>query len=92
MWCGKRPFRRLPTAALRRVIAHGPYTGRPLRPEYQAGQQLAMEWGGGLDIKLSHNVQFRPVEVDYLFTQFHSNRLSNNQNSFKYFAGVNFTF
>lgn len=53
---------------------------------------FAMEWGGGLDIKLSHNVQFRPVEIDYLFTQFHSNRLSNNQNSFKYFAGVNFTF
>jgi len=56
---------------------------------------FAMEWGGGLDIKLSKLVQVRPVEVDYLYTKFSSNRIakiSNSQNSFKYFAGVNFTF
>ena len=56
---------------------------------------FAMEWGGGLDIKLSKLVQIRPVEVDYLYTKFSSNRIakiSNSQNSFKYFAGVNFTF
>jgi opacity protein-like surface antigen len=55
---------------------------------------FAMEWGGGLDIKLSRHVQFRPVEVDYLYTNFSSNhiaRISNSQNSFKYFVGVNFT-
>jgi hypothetical protein len=56
---------------------------------------FAMEWGGGLDIKLSKIVQVRPVEVDYLYTNFSSNhiaKVSNSQNSFKYFAGVNFTF
>jgi opacity protein-like surface antigen len=56
-----------------------------------SNNSFAMEWGGGLDIKMAHHVQFRPVEVDYLYTEFHSNRLSNSQNSFKYFAGLNFT-
>ena len=55
---------------------------------------FAMEFGGGLDIPLSKSVQIRPVEVDYLYTNFSSNhvaRIANSQNSFKYFAGVNFT-
>ena len=55
---------------------------------------FAMEWGGGLDIALSKTVQVRPVEVDYLYTNFSSNHVAhvaNSQNSFKYFAGVNFT-
>jgi hypothetical protein len=53
-----------------------------------------MEFGGGLDIPLSSHVQIRPVEVDYLYTNFSSNHvvhIANRQNSFKYFAGVNFT-
>lgn len=55
---------------------------------------FAMEWGGGLDIKVSNKLQIRPVEVDYLYTNFSSNHvahIANSQNSFKYFAGVNFT-
>ena len=55
---------------------------------------FAMEFGGGLDIPLSKSVQIRPVEVDYLYTNFSSNHvahIANSQNSFKYFAGVNFT-
>src|SRR5215472_1468343 len=55
---------------------------------------FAMEWGGGLDIALSSHVQIRPIEVDYLYTNFSSNHvahIANSQNSFKYFAGVNFT-
>src|SRR5215831_1165207 len=55
---------------------------------------FAMEFGGGLDIAVSKHVQIRPVEVDYLYTNFSSNHvahIANSQNSFKYFAGVNFT-
>jgi len=56
---------------------------------------FAMEFGGGLDIPITKNIQFRPVEVDYLYTHFGSNKLfssSSSQNNFKYVAGVNFTF
>lgn len=55
---------------------------------------FAMEWGLGLDIPIASHVQLRPVEVDYLYTHFGSNHIagySATQNSFKYFAGVNFT-
>ncbi|HEX8797691.1 MAG TPA: hypothetical protein VF772_03720, partial [Terriglobales bacterium] len=44
---------------------------------------------------LSRTVQTRPVEVDYMYTNFSSNHvahIANSQNSFRYFAGVNFTF
>ena len=55
---------------------------------------FAMEFGGGLDYALTPHVQLRPVEVDYLYTRFGINGTSytGNQNNFKYFAGVNFTF
>jgi hypothetical protein len=56
---------------------------------------FAMEFGGGLDIPLTKNIQFRPVEVDYLYTHFGSNHIagaSASQNNFKYVAGINFTF
>jgi len=55
---------------------------------------FAMEFGGGLDFVLGRNVQFRPVEVDYLYTRFGVNgtNYTGNQNNFKYFAGLNFTF
>ena len=54
----------------------------------------SMDMRGGLDIALSNHIQIRPVEVDYLYTNFSSNHvahIANSQNSFKYFAGVNFT-
>jgi len=50
---------------------------------------------GGIDYALTDRIQIRPVEVGYLYTQFSSNHIagiSNSQNSFKYFAGINFTF
>ena len=53
---------------------------------------FAMEAGGGLDIMLSDRIQLRPVELDYQLTRFGYQNFSANQNNFKYFAGVNFTF
>src|SRR5271166_37511 len=56
---------------------------------------FAMEFGVGLDIPITKSIQFRPVEVDYLYTHFGSNHIagaSASQNNFKYFAGINFTF
>lgn len=55
---------------------------------------FAMQFGGGLDFALTQHIQLRPVEVDYLYTRFGVNgtNYTGNQNNFKYFAGVNFTF
>ena len=55
---------------------------------------FAMEYGGGLDINLSHHIQLRPAEVDYVYTRFGANNVNytGTQNTFKYAAGVNFTF
>jgi len=56
---------------------------------------FAMEFGGGLDVPITKSIQFRPVEVDYLYTHFGSNHIagaSASQNNFKYVVGVNFTF
>ena len=54
---------------------------------------FAMEFGGGIDIPITKNIQFRPAEIDYLLTRF-SNPFTktNNQNTFRYAVGVNFTF
>lgn len=56
---------------------------------------FAMEYGGGVDYALTPHIQLRPVEVAYVYTHFGSNHIPNassSQNSFKYFAGLNFTF
>lgn len=53
---------------------------------------FAMELGGGLDIRLSDLVQLRAVQLDYEMTRFGYKNFSANQNNFKYFAGLNFTF
>jgi len=53
---------------------------------------FAMAFGGGLDYALTPHFQIRPAEVDYLYTRFGANGVSNSQNNFRYFAGVNFTF
>jgi len=56
---------------------------------------FAMEFGGGLDIPITHSIQCRPVEVDYVGTHFGANHIANYsawQANFKYVAGVNFTF
>ena len=56
---------------------------------------FAMEYGLGLDIPVTKSIQFRPVEVDYLYTHFGSNHIPNassSQNNFKCVVGVNFAF
>jgi len=64
---------------------------------------FAMVVGGGIDLKLSPTITFRPAECDYLLTRFGSNYQpapstglpsisTQNQNSFRYLAGVDFTF
>jgi peptidoglycan-associated lipoprotein len=51
---------------------------------------FAMAFGGGIDIPIGHRVSIRPVEIDYLYTNF-SNRFNNsNQNNFRYSGGINF--
>ena len=55
---------------------------------------FAMNAGGGIDLRLTQHISARPVEVDYLLTHFNANHVSgysSNQNSFRYFAGIDFT-
>jgi len=56
---------------------------------------FAMVVGGGIDIPLGRHWSIRPGEVDYLLTRFGSNTNlpgTPDQNSFRYLAGVNFSF
>jgi hypothetical protein len=50
---------------------------------------FAMALGGTLDIRLSHAVNFRPVQLDYLLTRVNN---SYNQNNWRYGTGLIFTF
>ncbi|MBV8674404.1 MAG: hypothetical protein JOZ33_13300, partial [Acidobacteriaceae bacterium] len=54
---------------------------------------FAMNLGGGIDLRLTEHFTARPVQVDYLLTRFTANGTSYtaNQNSFRYFAGIEFT-
>lgn len=56
---------------------------------YNSNNSFMMEYGGGLDWKVSHRVSIRPVEVDYLFSRFSANNISAQQNGFKYVVGIN---
>jgi len=55
---------------------------------------FAMLAGGGLDIKVSKNISFRPIGADYYLTRLPSflTRNDSNINNFRYSAGVNFLF
>jgi opacity protein-like surface antigen len=55
---------------------------------------FAMLVGGGLDIKLSKHVAFRPFEASYYLTRIPSLLTGNisNRNNFRYAAGINFLF
>ena len=55
---------------------------------------FAMLVGGGLDIRLSKHVAFRPFEASYYLTRIPSLLTGNtsNRNNFRYAAGVNFLF
>jgi len=57
-----------------------------------AGTAFAMAFGGGIDIPVGKSVSIRPVEIDYLFTDF-TNQFNNaHQNNFRYSGGINFNF
>jgi len=50
--------------------------------------------GGGLDIKVTSHLAIRPIEADYFLTRFINNLTTgnNNQNNFRYQAGLVFEF
>src|SRR5580704_8660055 len=67
-------------------------TGSNVAPNNNA---FAMAVGGGFDIRVNKNISIRPFQMDYLLTRFGSSLIpggSQNQNNFRYAAGVNFTF
>ncbi|MFN8006954.1 MAG: hypothetical protein U0V70_08030 [Terriglobia bacterium] len=52
---------------------------------------FTMAFGGGLDIKVAKNIAIRPVEIDWVVTRYTNPiTLTNNQNCFRYVAGVVF--
>ena len=64
---------------------------------------FAMVVGGGIDFRINPTLTVRPAECDHLLTRFGSNYQpapstglpnisTQNQNSFRYLAGVDFTF
>src|SRR6201998_3598512 len=58
-----------------------------------AGDAFAMDFGGGIDIPVHKHVAIRPAEFDYLLTRFHNPFTGdNNQNNFRYSAGIVFAF
>jgi opacity protein-like surface antigen len=61
-----------------------------------AASQTAFAWapGGGIDIKLSKHVSFRPIELDYYMMRLQNlrSKQDNNQHCLRYMAGFNFTF
>jgi hypothetical protein len=58
-----------------------------------AADAFAMDFGGGIDIPVAKHFTIRPAEFDYLLTRF-TNPFTgtNNQNNFRYSAGVVFSF
>lgn len=76
--------------------------GQPVLPDNNAitarlsanQTAFAMTVGGGLDLKLSKHMSFRPIGVDYFMTRLQNLRTmgDNNQHNIRYTAGVNFTF
>ncbi len=55
---------------------------------------FAMTAGGGLDIKISRHVSFRPIALDYYLTRLQNLRTAtnNNQNNIRYSTGFTFLF
>ncbi len=53
---------------------------------------FAMALGGGVDIPVSELISIRVGQLDYLLTRFSNPVATNNQNNFRYSAGVVFSF
>ncbi len=67
-----------------------------------ATNNFAMVGGGGLDIRLSHAITLRPIQLDYFLTRVEAPNFTlppgttspsaRNQNNLRYAAGIQFTF
>jgi hypothetical protein len=71
--------------------------GTPIsaRVQLNTSTHFAMLVGGGLDIKLSKHVAFRPLAFDYYLTRMQDPfdpGNNSNHNNWRYSAGVNFLF
>lgn len=54
---------------------------------------FTMAFGGGLDVHINHNFSIRPIELDWILSRYTNPLTStNNQNSFRYTAGVVYRF
>jgi hypothetical protein len=60
----------------------------------QSQNGFAMIIGGGVDVKISKHISFRPAEVSYYYTQLQNLRSQgdDSQNNLRYTGGINFTF
>ena len=60
--------------------------------ESTTSDAFAMAFGGGVDVPVSRTISLRPAEFDYFLTRF-TNPFTgtNNQNNFRYSAGIVFT-
>jgi hypothetical protein len=70
-----------------------PIPGQPITARLVAQQTaFAMTAGGGLDIKISKVISFRPIGLDYYLTRLQNLRTQgdNSQNNLRYTAGINF--
>jgi hypothetical protein len=80
-------------------ITNGIVTTSTSRLAYSQNN-FAMAAGGGLDIKLSHAILLRPIQLDYYLTRFEFPNLSDltgptsnrNQNNLRFAAGIAFNF
>jgi opacity protein-like surface antigen len=72
------------------VTGNGPVSLRAVHSQ----TAFAMAVGGGLDIKMSKHVSFRPIGLDYFLTRLQNIRSlnDNNQHNLRYTTGFNFTF
>jgi opacity protein-like surface antigen len=69
--------------------------GQPVTGRLNASQTaFAFTLGGGVDLKISKHVSFRPIGVDWYLTRFQNLRSQNdnNQNNLRYTTGFNFTY
>ena len=85
----------IPVAAPLATFVPTPIPGEPITARLGAQQTaFAMTIGGGLDIKISKHLSFRPIGLDYYMTRLQDLRTQgdNNQNNLRYTTGFNFTF
>ena len=63
-------------------VSHGVFSGTSFSTQTQ--NVFAMEFGGGVDIKVAKHVALRPVELDWRRSSF----ASSTQNNLRYLAGI----